>query len=653
MSQADPTKPDGAPQPGQPDSLAPPDEAPAPIAGPVPGQHPDVMPDFVFGHLAAGPETTRALIEALSGVRHQFQIDPLRPQADAPVTIRATTGPSFPAQAVWLYYTADGSRPTGHGGQATTGTAVPMVWRDTEWSELLWDYLSVWEATIPPQPAGAYVRYQIEAIPMPGSDRAPGFADADPKAAGGLEPVFAYLVDAPTAPAWVHDAVIYHIYLDRFHPGSGGQWRVLDKETGILGGTLRGVTEHLDYIAQLGANTIWLSPVFASPTYHRYDATDLLQVDPALGTNEDLGALVQAAHARGLRVLLDLAANHISNRHPVFQQAQANPAGPYRDWFTFTRWPDEYVMFFSSKGLPRFNNEYPPARAYMLDAVRFWLERYDIDGYRLDYVLGPSHDFWSDYYRTVKAIKPDSFSVAEATAGANVLRSYEGRMDGALDFTFLTMIRGLIAFETIPISAFDRFVTQSARYYSPGFVRATFLDNHDMNRFLWVAKGDRRKLEVAAAIQFTLAGPPIIYYGTEVGIRQKGDVRASGYGRDVEARGPMLWGAEQDAGLLAYYRRLAAIRHAHPAIRHGTRVTLHLDDTARTYAYAQIQPGEIGLLVALNLSGVPRALHLPLPAGPPLRGTPRDLLNGHPVTVDSAGLQIRLPPLAAALVELG
>src|SRR5689334_8746048 len=201
-------RPEGGPESAA-DSLTPPAEAQAPIAGTLPGQHPDVMPDFVFGHLAAGPETTRALVQALSGVQHQFQIDPLRPQAGGPVTIRATTGPNFPAVALWLYYTIDGSRPAGHAGQATTGTAVPMAWRDTQWSELLWDYLSVWEATIPAQPAGAYVRYQIEALPPPGSELAPGFADAEAKAAGGLEPVFAYLVDAPAAPAWIHDAIIY------------------------------------------------------------------------------------------------------------------------------------------------------------------------------------------------------------------------------------------------------------------------------------------------------------------------------------------------------------------------------------------------------------------------------------------------------------
>ena len=201
----------------------------------------------------------------------------------------------------------------------------------------------------------------------------------------------------------------------------------------------------------------------------------------------------------------------------------------------------------------------------------------------------------------------------------------------------LDQLKSTVGFELVIVGGFE----------------PSFLDNHDMNRLLWLAKGDKRKLQVAAAIQFTLAAPPIIYYGTEVGIRQKGDVRATGYGRDVEARGPMLWGAEQDADLLAYYQRLAAIRHAHPAIRHGTRVTLHLDEAARTYAYAEIQPGEIGVLVALNLSGEARRLQVPLPAGQTLRGTPRDLLNGHRVTADGPTLQINLPPLAAALIELG
>ncbi|HMA34269.1 MAG TPA: alpha-amylase family glycosyl hydrolase, partial [Chloroflexia bacterium] len=330
--------------------------------------------------------------------------------------------------------------------------------------------------------------------------------------------------------------------------------------------------------------------------------------------------------------------------------AQADAASPYHDWFTWTHWPDEYVMFFTSKGLPRFNNEHPAARAHMLDAIRYWMEQYGVDGYRLDYVLGPTHDFWTDYYRTVKGINPDSFSVAEATHGAGTLRTYEGRMDGALDFTFLSMIRGLIAFGTVDLSTFDRFLTQTAHFFSPGFVLPTFLDNHDMNRFLWVAKGDKRKLEVAAAIQFTLAPPPIVYYGTEVGIRQKGDVRNGGYGRDVEARGPMLWGADQDTALLAYYQRLGAIRQAHPVIWQGTRRTLHLDNATGTYAYLHTAPALPGLLTLANLSPEPRIVAVTLP-GHGLTA-PRDLLNGHPVVPTAAGLSVPLPPRAAALIAL-
>ena len=628
---------------------------PAAVGGsgdPLPGQHPDVTPDFVFGQLAASAEGTRALARALSGVQHQLQITPLRPQSGAAVLVTATTGPEYPARAAWLYYTTDGSRPAGHAGGATNGTALALAWRETRWSELLWDYLSVWQGEIPPQPSGTTVRYQIEAVAAPGSGLAPVYADADPKAAGGLAPVFAYLVDAPTAPDWVRGAVFYHVFPDRFEPGSGHAWREGVGWRDKRGGTLRGITERLDYIRDLGADALWLSPIFASPTYHRYDPSDLYTVDPVLGTNDDLRTLVEAAHARGIRVLLDLVPNHLSNRHPFFVDAQTNRASPYHDWFTWHRWPDEYAMFYTSKGMPRLNHENPEARAYFLAATRYWLEQYDVDGYRLDHVLGPSHDFWTDYYRTVKAAKPDSFSVGEATHGPGTMRSYEGRMDGALDFQFLTMIRGLLAFETIRLSGFDRFLEQNRRFYTPGFATPTFLDNHDMNRFLWVAKGDTRKLRVAAALQCTLAPPPIIYYGTEAGIRQQADARNSGWGGDAQARGLMLWGADQDADLLAYYRRLIALRRAHPAIWQGTRRTVHLDEAARTYAYTQTGGGLVGLLIVLNLGAEPRSVPVPLAAVGPPPAAPRDLLNAHPVEPTGDGLRVLLPPYAAALIPL-
>ncbi len=621
-------------------------------AGALPGPHPDVTPDFVFGPPAAGAERTRDLTRALSGVQHKLQIQPLRPHSGAAVLVTATTGPEYPACAAWLYYTTDGSRPAGQAGRATHGTALALAWRETRWADLLSDYLSVWQAEIPPQPPGTMVRYQIEARAAPGSGLTPAYADADPIAAGGLAPVFAYLVDAPTAPDWVQAAVFYHIFPDRFDPGSGGAWREDGGWRDKRGGTLRGITERLDYIGDLGANAIWLSPIFASPTFHRYDASDLYTVDPVLGTNDDLATLVRAAHARGIRVLLDLVANHVSSRHPFFVDAQANRDSPYHDWFTWPHWPDEYIMFYTSKGLPRLNQEHPDARAYFLAATRYWLEQYDVDGYRLDYVLGPSHDFWTAYYRTVKAVKPESFSVGEATHGPDTMRSYEGRLDGALDFQFLRMIRGLLAFETVRLSVFDRFLEQNRHFYSPGFVTPTFLDNHDMNRFLWLAKGDTRKLRVAAALQFTLAAPPIIYSGTEAGIRQQGDVRSSGQGGDAQARGLMPWGDAQDADLLAYYRRLIALRRAHPVIWQGARTTVHLDEAARTYAYAATGAGLPGLLTVLNLGGEPRTLQVPLPGTRAAPAALRDHLNAHEVEPTGDAVRVRVPPYSAAVLPL-
>ena len=632
---------DGAAPPGVAGSVAPP-----------PGQHADVTPDFVFGQRAASPESTRELARALSGVQHKLQITPLRPHSGAAVLVTATTGPDYPACAAWLYYTTDGSRPAGHQGAATHGTALALDWRETRWAELLGGYLSVWQAAIPPQPPGTLVRYQIEAQAAPGSGLAPAYADAGPKAAGGLEPVFAYLVDAPVAPDWAREAVFYHIFPDRFDPGSGGSWPAGGGWRDKRGGTLRGITERLDYIRDLGANALWLSPIFASPTFHRYDASDLYTVDPVLGTNEDLAALVRAAHARGIRVLLDLVANHVSSRHPFFADAQANRDSPYHDWFTWPHWPDEYIMFYTSKGLPRLNQENPDARAYFLAATRYWLEQYDVDGYRLDYVLGPSHDFWTEYYRTVKTVKPDSFSVGEATHGADDMRRYEGRLDGALDFQFLRMLRALLAFETVRLSDFDRFLEQNRRFYTPGFLTPTFLDNHDMNRFLWVAKGDVRKLRVAAALQFTQAPPPIIYYGTEVGIRQQQDVRAGGWGGDAQARGLMPWGEAQDADLLAYYRRLIALRRAHPVIWQGTRTTVHLDEAARTYAYTITGAGLAGLLTALNLAAEPRTVAVALPGTGAQPAALRDALNAHAVEPTGDGVRVHVPPYAAAVIPL-
>jgi glycosidase len=153
-------------------------------------------------------------------------------------------------------------------------------------------------------------------------------------------------------------------------------------------------------------------------------------------------------------------------------------------------------------------------------------------------------------------------------------------MDGALDFYLLDLLRGFFAFQAITASQFDRALRQHDAYFADDLVLPSFLDNHDMNRFLWIVAGDTRRLKLAALCQFTLPQPPIVYYGTEVGLSQRQAV-----GRLEEARLPMVWGDQQDQALLIFYRDLMALRRQTSKVWSQPRETVLIDDARGLYAY--------------------------------------------------------------------
>nr|WP_255604322.1 alpha-amylase family glycosyl hydrolase [Oscillochloris sp. ZM17-4] len=381
---------------------------------------------------------------------------------------------------------------------------------------------------------------------------------------------------------------------------------------GFYGGTIAGVIEQLDYIEALGAGAIWLSPIFPSPSHHGYDATDFYGVEPRLGSPEELRALIDAAHARGIRVIFDYTANHVSQEHPDFQAALRDPQSPTFPWFTFTEYPETYVSFFGVRSLPQLDSDHPEARRAMIAAAAHWL-RQGVDGFRLDYTIGPSHAFWVDFRAAMRAIRPDSVMIGEAVDTAEMLHSYVGRLDGCLDFLLLQVIRLFFGFGQMRASQLDTFLSRHLGAFPPDFVMPSFLDNHDMNRFLWIVQGDVRKLKLAALCQYTLPHPPVLYYGTEVGLSQQLDVRhMDGSGHPEESRLPMRWGAAQDADLLGFYRRLGAMRRETAAVWRGRRRAAHIDDAGGHYAYL-CEAGGRELLAALNNG--PGAGRIPLPEG--------------------------------------
>ncbi len=543
------------------------------------------MEEFTFGTLATDELKLVHHRAARSGLQHGHDLTPADPLPGQPVTITVRLGPDLAADRVTCYYTLDGSEPAGSCGVAENGRALSLERGGAAWDTLVWGYVETWHGVLPAQPAGATVRYRIGAwrtaegitpsaaevfadwpeTQLAAEQAAAAFFAGQPlPAAPAGDPsrghTFTYHVDTFAPPAWARAAVIYQIFVDRFYPGNGRTWQQTTDLGGICGGTLWGVMEQLDYIADLGADCIWLSPIFVSPSHHGYDATDLRHVEPRLGGDAALHALVDAAHRRGIRILLDYACNHISDQHDIFRAALADPASPYRAWFTFDDSPVGYRTFFGVSSMPQLNHAHPPARDWLVDIARYWLREFDVDGYRLDYANGPGPDFWTDFWTACKETKPDSFCFGEVIDAPDVQRRYVGRLDGCLDFHLGDMLRRTFALGVRTEADLERFLARHATFFPPDFLMPTFLDNHDMDRFLFIAQEDKAALRRAAAAQMRLPGPPIIYQGTEIGSRQRVS-KDAGAGLEVN-RVPMVWGAEQDRDLLAFYRDLIRMRRA-------------------------------------------------------------------------------------------
>ncbi len=554
------------------------------------------MNDFIFGTLATDELRLALTRNRLAGVTHIQRRKPRDPLPGEAITLELTVGPGQPGDAAWVYWTSDGSDPLGSRGRAEVGQAACMELTGESWEMLLWGYVRHFTVTLPGLPDGSVLRYRLS---VGGVDGQEVWADQGAYYA-------CYIADDPP-PDWTRQAIIYQIFVDRFNPGKGENWLNPEAPSGFYGGRIRGITEKLDYIAALGANVLWLTPIFPSPSHHGYDATDLFEVEPRLGTKADLQGLLDAAHQCGMHVLLDFVPNHWSHLHATFQDAIRNPDSPYHHWYTFKHWPDEYESFFGVKELPQVNLRNPAARQSMLDAAAYWLN-FGVDGYRVDYALGPTPDFWADFRRVTRSVKPDCWTFGEVVEPSDAQLTFEGGLDGCLDFILMEGLRRAFAFNTWTGIQLAEFLVRHTDYFPASFSRPSFLDNHDMNRYLWAAGGDKRRLRLAALCQFTLPGTPVIFYGTEVGLSQERDVRQGDLGLPEESRLPMLWGKSQDLELLADYQALAGLRKELPALRDGGMRILAADQSVLVY---QRGNGDDAVCVALNLSAGHQRIAVP------------------------------------------
>lgn len=590
--------------------------------------------DFVFGPAELTEEVVAARKARRSGLSHAHRIDPRDPRPGEPVRLHVTTGPAVNGRDLWCYVTTDGTDPAGSRGVATNGTALALEHVEVEWDDLVWGFVHHFEATVPGQPDGTLVRYLVE---------------CDGAYAGGGEgsatrtPYFAYAVDTWSTPEWLRDAVMYYVMPDRFHPGRGRDWVQTDDPSIPMGGTLRGIRDRLDHIQALGFNALWLMPWMAGPTYHKYGATDFHRVDPDLGTEADLRSLIDDAHGRGMRVLVDFVGNHCSDQHPFFVEARNDPSSRYRDWFVWDEdAPGGYVSFFGGGELPHLRHDNPETRRYVINLARHWVREYGIDGYDLDYAVGPAHEFWTEFGRAVREVRDDVVIFTEGVTTPESLLSYVGRVDGCQDFAWCQAARRTFGNGRLSVEEFERFLAGMDSFFPEGFAAPIMLDNQNMDRFVLLAGGDRRRLRVAAACQYTLSQPVSVWAGTELGMGQ----RRSAATDLNNVRDATAW-QDQDGETLAWFARLGALRAEHAALRRGRRVPLVADAATGVLAYDKVLDDD-RCTVVLNASDRVREVALPGRAGALV-----DALAGHRVLDRSGVAHVVVPGWSAAVVVEG
>ncbi|MDQ3554656.1 MAG: glycoside hydrolase family 13 protein [Chloroflexota bacterium] len=512
-------------------------------------------------------------------------------------------------------------------------------------------------------------------------------------------------------PDWVRDAVFYQIFPDRFasservpKPGAMEPWDAPPTYHGFKGGDLLGIVERLPYLQDLGITALYLTPIFASASNHRYHAYDYMHVDPLLGGDAAFRELLDSCHERDMKVVIDGVFNHSGRGFwPFHHVLEAGAASPYRGWFYFDEvaleagrrvhaYPTEdeerrmgevhsdvprgqrseralgYQAWWDLPALPKLNTGHPGMRAHLFEAIEHWAH-FGVDGWRLDVPEEVEEGFWREFRQRVRAIDPESYIVAEiwrekpwwlqgdhfdALMNYPLTEALLGYLGGQhLDWSVVSTQHEYREFvRPMDGPAFARALEHVVTMYAPEVVAVmlNLLGSHDTARFVTLCGGDRASLRLATLVQMTLPGAPCIYYGDEVGVEGR---------HDPDCRRAFPWQEDGwDTGLRDFIRGAVALRHAHPVLRHGEFRSLGAEGPAM--AYLRFDAND-AWLVALNPGEEEAALVLDGAAMAGLEHASVETVGwegwptgaaGSVETVDEGGLRLRLPRRGALVARL-
>lgn len=396
---------------------------------------------------------------------------------------------------------------------------------------------------------------------------------------------YVHRADIAKAPEWALDAVIYNIFPDSFATGkryisrtpAEGEWKG-EKTTGKLGGTIRGITENVDYLLELGVNCVYINPFFAAGEYHKYDLLDYYNVDPCFGTNADFAAMADTLHQNGIRIIIDGVFNHCGWKFFAFDDVVRNgKKSRYADWFYRLEYPvirpdnsddiPNYECFAYERLMPKLDTANPQVIKYFCNVCKYWLREYHVDGWRLDVADEVNDGFWRAFHNAAHNENPDAILLGEIWVNAN--HWLDGSMfHSVMNYDFRKHCRDFFAKGVIDAASFNARVTQMLTRYRKNllYTQLNVLDTHDVSRFLSLCDGDKRRLKLALLFQMCFVGIPSVYYGDEQGLNGL---------LEEEYRQPMIWDGDQE--LFEFYKWAISLRKESPALSRGSYAAIYAE----------------------------------------------------------------------------
>ncbi|ARI76496.1 glycoside hydrolase family 13 protein [Halobacillus mangrovi] len=506
----------------------------------------------------------------------------------------------------------------------------PYVWEDGEWqyetqlmkksgSDELFDY---WFISLKPPYQRLRYSFLLEDQEEKWNYTEKGFYEKIPVDDIAYHFCFPFMNEADVfqAPEWVKDTVWYQIFPERF--GNGDPFRDPEgtlpwgsedpRQDSFFGGDFQGVIDHLDHLEDLGINGIYFTPIFKAHSNHKYDTIDYMEIDPQFGDKETFQKLVRACHERGIRVMLDAVFNHSGYYFSPFQDVLENGVkSDYYDWFHVwekevkTQPKPNYDAFGFVPEMPKLNTENPEVKQYLLDVARYWIEEFDIDGWRLDVANEVHHAFWRDFRRVVKTTKPEAYILGEIWHDSMPWLQGD-QFDAVMNYPFTNAVLKYFNGE-ISLEHFKNQISHVEHMYPENVNEVAFnlLDSHDTPRILTYADGNKEAVKLMYLFQLSYKGTPCIYYGDEVGMTG---------GEDPGCRKCMVWDEDkQDLELFSYVQNLISLRKSQPAF--GNNARLSFKDYDKDVLVYQKDSSEQSLLFVVNATEEEKDLSLEEPLG--------------------------------------